>query len=160
MHYNGADSYLFVNGTEIIKFKAKDSEITPYELCLGNISKDWSVDNMKKTGFNGCVYDFSIDYDAIKASDILDIHKYLIEKNKIIVKVLKMFKFMKQIFASILMFFGSLSSVNLLECVSMNNQECKVRPEIVNINSNEPLFNPFSIKTSKCSGSCNNINNP
>ena len=48
LHYNGADSYLFVNGTEIIKFKAKDSEITPYELCLGNISKDWSVDNIKK----------------------------------------------------------------------------------------------------------------
>ena len=44
LHCNGADSYLFVNGTEIIKFKAKDSEITPYELCLGNISKDWSVD--------------------------------------------------------------------------------------------------------------------
>ena len=53
LHYNGADSYLVVNGTEIIKFKAKDSEITPYELCLGNISKDLSVDNMKKTGFNG-----------------------------------------------------------------------------------------------------------
>ena len=48
LHYNGANSYLFVNGTEIIKFKAKDSEINPYELCLGNISKDWSVDNMKK----------------------------------------------------------------------------------------------------------------
>ena len=47
-HYNGADSYLFVNGTEIIKFEAKDFEINPYELCLGNISKDWSVDNMKK----------------------------------------------------------------------------------------------------------------
>ena len=46
LHYNGANSYLFVNGTEIIKFKAKDSEITPYQLCLGNISKDWSVDNM------------------------------------------------------------------------------------------------------------------
>ena len=84
LHYNGADSYLFVNGTEIIKFKVKDSVITPYELCLGNISKDLSVDNMKKTGFNGCVYDFSIDCDAIKASDILDIHKYSIEKNGIV----------------------------------------------------------------------------
>ena len=59
-----------------------------------------------------------------------------------------------------MMFFGSLSSVNLLECVSMNNQECKVRPEIVNVNSNEPIFYPFSIRTSKCSGSCNNINDP
>ena len=52
LHYNGANSYLFVNGTEIIKFKAKDSEITTYPLCLGNISKAWSVDNMKKTGLN------------------------------------------------------------------------------------------------------------
>ena len=69
-----------------------------------------------------------------------------------------MFKFIKQVFVSTLMFFGSLSSVNPLECVSMNNQECKVRPEIVNVNSNEPLFYPFNIKTSKCSGSCNNIN--
>ena len=52
-HYNGANSYLFVNGTEIYKFKAKDSEIVATPLCLGNISKDWSVDNMKKTRFNG-----------------------------------------------------------------------------------------------------------
>ena len=48
LHYNGANSYLFVNGTEIIKFKAKDPEIVATPLCLGNISKDWSVDNMKK----------------------------------------------------------------------------------------------------------------
>ena len=50
LHHNGPNSYVFVNGTEFIKFKAKDSEITPYSLCLGNILKDWSVDNMKKTG--------------------------------------------------------------------------------------------------------------
>ena len=48
LHYNGANSYLFVNGTDIYKFKAKDFEIVPSPLCLGNISKDWSVDNMKK----------------------------------------------------------------------------------------------------------------
>ena len=64
LHYNGANSYLFVNGTEIYKFKAKDSEIVATPLCLGNISKDWSLDNMKRTGFNGYVYDFSADYDA------------------------------------------------------------------------------------------------
>ena len=52
----------------------------------------------------------------------------------------------------------NLSSVNSLECVSINNQECKVRPEIVNVNSKEPVFFPFSIRASKCSGSCNNIN--
>ena len=80
LHYNGANCYLFVNGAEIIKFKAKDSEITPYPLCLGNISKDWSVDNMKKTGLKGYVYDFSVDYNAIAVADILDIHKYLMKK--------------------------------------------------------------------------------
>ena len=50
LHYNGANSYFFVNGTEIYKFKSKDSEIVATQLCLGNISKDWSIDNMKKKG--------------------------------------------------------------------------------------------------------------
>ena len=84
LHYNKENSYLFVNGTEIYKFKAKDSEIHAYSLYLGNISKDWSVSNMKKTGIKGYVYDFSTDYDYIPVSNILDIHKYLVEKNKIV----------------------------------------------------------------------------
>ena len=84
LHYNGANSYLFVNGTEIIKFKAKDSEIVAGPLCLGNISKDWSSDNMKKARLTGYVSDFSADYNAIAVSDILDIHKYLMEKNGIV----------------------------------------------------------------------------
>ena len=72
-----------------------------------------------------------------------------------------MFRYVKPIFVSAIMFFGyNLSSVNSLECISINNQECKVRPEIVNLNSKEPIFCPFSISTSKWSGSCNNINNP
>ena len=82
LHYNGANSYLFVNGTEIYKFKAKYSEIVAAPLCLGNISKDWSVDNMKKIGFTGYVYDFSVDYDANVVDDILDIDKYLMKKKK------------------------------------------------------------------------------
>ena len=65
LHYNGANSYLFVNGTEIYKFKAKDSEIVATPLWLVNISKDWSIDNMKKTGLNGYGYGFSVNYDAI-----------------------------------------------------------------------------------------------
>ena len=84
LHYNGGNSYLFVNGTEIYKFKAKDSEIVASPLCLGNISKDWLVDNMKRTGLNGYVYDFSVDYDAADVDDIVDIYKYLIKKNKIV----------------------------------------------------------------------------
>ena len=81
MHYSGANSYLFVNGTEIYKFKAKDSEIVASPLCLGNISKGWLVDNMKRTRLNGYVYDFSVDYDPISVDDIKDIHKYLMMKH-------------------------------------------------------------------------------
>ena len=80
LHYNGANSYLFVNGTEIIKFKAKDSNIVASPLCLGNISKDWSTDNMKKTGLTGYVYDFSADYNVVTLDDIKDIHNYLMKK--------------------------------------------------------------------------------
>ena len=84
MHYNGANSYLFVNGTDIIKFKAKDSAIVASTLCLSNISKDWSTDNMKKSGLTGYVYDFSADYNAATVDDIKDIHKYLMKKNDIV----------------------------------------------------------------------------
>ena len=84
LHQNGANSNLLVNGTKIYKFKAKDFKTVEASLCLGNISKDWSVDNMKKTGFNGYVYDFSVDYDAIAVDDIKDIHKYLMKKNDIV----------------------------------------------------------------------------
>ena len=81
LHYNGENSYLLVNGTEIYKFKAKDSEIILGPICLGNISKDWSVDNMKRTGFNGYVYDFSVNYYAVSIDNIKYIHKYLMKKN-------------------------------------------------------------------------------
>ena len=56
--------------------------------------------------------------------------------------------------------FGNISNVNPFECISIKNQECKVRPEIINVNSNNPIFYPFSIKINKCSGNCNNINSP
>ena len=78
LHDNRGNSYLFVNGTEIDKFKAKDSA-SP--LCLGNISKDWLTDNMKKTGFNGYIY---VDNNATDVYDIKDIHKYLMKKNNIV----------------------------------------------------------------------------
>ena len=80
MHYNGTNSYLFVNGREIYKFKAKDSEILASPLCLGNISKHWLIDNMKTTGLNEYVYDFSVGYKAVDVDDIKNIRKYLIKK--------------------------------------------------------------------------------
>ena len=66
------------------KFKAKVSEIVTSRLCLGNNSKDFSVNYMKKTGLNGYVFDFSVDYDDIAVNDTLDIYKYLMKKNGII----------------------------------------------------------------------------
>ena len=80
MHYNGDNSYLFVNDTEIIKFEAKDSEIVTNPLCLRNIL-DFSSANMKKTGLYGSVFDFCVDYIVTAVDDILDIHKYLLKKN-------------------------------------------------------------------------------
>ena len=83
LHYNRANSYLVVNDIEIYTFNTKDSEIVATRLYLGNILKDWAVDNMKKTGLNGYVYDFSADYNVVTADDILDIHNYLMKKNNI-----------------------------------------------------------------------------
>ena len=71
-----------------------------------------------------------------------------------------MFVFIKKILYIGSLFLSSLISTTSSNCISMNNQVCKIRPEIINVNSNEPIFYPFSIKTSKCNGSCNNINDP
>ena len=155
LHYNGSNSYLFVNDTEIIKFDAKDSEIVATPSCSENILKDFSVDNKKKTGLNGYVYDFSVDYDAIAVDDILNIHKHLMKQ-----KEYKMLRFIKKYFFTAMLFGCNLLSVNPLKCVSMNNQECRVRPEIINVNGNEPSFYPYSIEINQCSGSCNNTNDP
>ena len=84
LHYNGASSYLFVNGIEMYKFKAKDSAIVASPLCWGNISKDCLANNMKKNGLTGYVYDFSADYSTVTVDDIKDIHKYLMKKNNIV----------------------------------------------------------------------------
>ena len=73
---------------------------------------------------------------------------------------MKIFGFVKKVFFIGLTILSSFTGVNSLSCISMSNQECKARPEIVNVNSNNPIFYPFSIKTSKCSGNCNNINEP
>ena len=70
-----------------------------------------------------------------------------------------MFGFMKKIFLTVLLFVNLLSATSL-SCISMNNHECKVRPEIINLNRDESVFYPFSIKTSKCNDTCNNINDP
>ena len=73
---------------------------------------------------------------------------------------MKIFRFVKKVFFTGLTILSSFTNAIPLSCISMSNQECKARPEIVNVTSNNPTFYPFSIKTSKCSGNCNNVNDP
>ena len=73
---------------------------------------------------------------------------------------MKIFRFVKKVFFVGLTILSSFTNAIPLSCISMKNQECKTRPQVVNVNSNNPIFYPFSIKMSKCSGNCNNINYP
>ena len=83
LHYNGINSFLFVNAAKIYQFKAKSSEIKNYALCLGNISKDFTINDLKKTGLREAVNFFSVDFNPIDTNDIWDIHKYLKKKHDI-----------------------------------------------------------------------------
>ena len=71
---------MFVNATKVYQFKAKFSEIKDYSLCLGNVSTDFSINNIKKTGLKGVVKFLSIDFNPIENNNIMDIHKYLMER--------------------------------------------------------------------------------
>ena len=96
LHYDSDNSYLFVNGRQIVKFKPKESEIVPYPLCLGNISKDFSIANA--TGLPGYVCGFSVDYKVIANDKIHDIHRYLMKKT-ILYKMFSIkYKFIKMCF--------------------------------------------------------------
>ena len=77
LHYNGSNSFLFVNATKIYQFKAKESEVKKYPLCLGNISKGLTANNMKKTELNGYVYEFSVNYNIIDTSNITENYLHL-----------------------------------------------------------------------------------
>ena len=84
LHYNADNSYLFVNGKEIYKFKASNTNNNfPSRFCLGSISNEFDSNDLNEISFKGNVYDFSVDYSAIDKSNILNIHKYLMIKNNI-----------------------------------------------------------------------------
>ena len=84
LNYSEANSYLFLNGIEMYKFRGKDSEIMGnsimFRKCFKRLVSRW----YEKTGFNGYIYDFSVDYNVTNVNDIKDIHKYLIKKNVVI----------------------------------------------------------------------------
>ena len=83
LQYKGDDSNLFVNGKEVVKFKAKNQSVSG-KLSLGNISADVNQADRKSTELYGYVYEFSVDFNAIAVDDILDIHKYVMETNGIV----------------------------------------------------------------------------
>ena len=82
LHYNGDESYLYVNETEICKFKAHDN-ISWYNFCIAKVSKDFTKDEQSEIFLNGAVYDFSVDHNSIKKEDNVNIHQYLMIKNNI-----------------------------------------------------------------------------
>ena len=151
LHYNGDYSYLFVNGKQELKFKAKDDQIVKEILCLGDISDDWTAANAQKTGLWGEIYDFTVDYTSTNIGDIYNMHGYLMKN--IIYKILL-------INLAISLF--NVLKVNALKCLSLINQECKPRPKILNVNEGvgEALFYPYNVQVNKCSGSCNTLDNP
>ena len=156
LHYNGDDSYLFVNGIQQLKLKTKSSEIKRLHLSLGNISTDFSTTNATKTGLYGNVYNFPVGYVPISGvKTIYDIHRYLMKK----MILYKMFSIIKNVLVLVLMLVASLLVLtnSSTKCISLKNQECKVR-EI--ITDNKYMAFPYNIKVNRCSGSCNNITNP
>ena len=84
LHYNGDNSYLFVNGRQELKFKAKTDQLVKEKLCIGNLSDQWTTSESEKTGVYGKIYDFVMDYEQISGvKAIYDMHRYLITKHNI-----------------------------------------------------------------------------
>ena len=85
LHYNGNNSYLYVNGNQELKLKAKTDQLVKEKLCLGNLSDQWTTSESEKTGLHGKIYDFVVDYEQIAGTTkILDMHRYLINKHTIV----------------------------------------------------------------------------
>ena len=84
LHYNGDDSYLFVNGRQELKFKCKTDQLVKEKLCIGNLSDQWTTSESEKTGLCGNIYDFVVDYELILDDKaIYDMHRYLMPKHNI-----------------------------------------------------------------------------
>ena len=145
---------MFVNAVKMYQFKARDSEIKQYPLCLGNISKDFTTD-MKKTGLKVTVQCFSVNYNPINTSDILDIHRFLMKKT--IYKSVWNYKKMFIIFLT-----SIVNASNHAKHVSLSNQKCDTQPTLINLYPNEYSqelhFYPFAVKVDRCVGSCYTLN--
>ena len=120
IHYNGSNSFLFVNATKIYQFEAKDSEIKDYALYQGNISKDFTINNMKETGLKEFLKVFSVDFNSINTNDLLDIRKYLMKRTEYQI----MFGLIKKIVNGLLTGLGN--GYYHTKWVLLSNQECLI----------------------------------
>ena len=129
---------------------------------MGNISKDFSDDDMKKAGLNGYSYKFLVDFRMIDVDDILDIHEYLM--NKDIIK--QYLKLLKKKFIWLLSFCRSLTTTvndsNHKKCISLNNEQCMTQPTVINLHPNEYIhrlsYYPFLVNIDRCIRSYNTFN--
>ena len=161
LHYNGDNSYLFANGRQQLKFKAKDDQIINEKLCIGTLSSEWSKSESEKTGLYGNIYDFVADYKPIVGVDpIYDMRRYLMIKHNITPKITP--KIYKVWLINLAISLFSVLKVNSLECLSLINRKCMSRPKILDVNEGigEALFYLYNVLVNKCSGSCNTLQNP
>ena len=125
-------------------------------MYLGNVSKDFAVNNMKKTGLKGVVNFFSVDYNPIDTNNILDIYKYLMKRTCYKIT----FVLIKKIFIGLLT--DVVNGYNHTKCVLLSNQKCMTQPTLINLHPNEysQEFHSYSfaVKLDRCVGSCNTIN--
>ena len=138
LHYNGDDSYLFVNDKQELKFKCKTENLVKEKLCIGNFCDQWTASESEKTGLYGNIYDFVVDYKSINGvKPIYDMHRYLMTKHNISQYIYKMLSInlAKSLF--------SILKVKTLECVSVINEKCMSTPKVIDLNENEPVFYHF-----------------
>ena len=138
MHYNADNSYLFVNGNEIFKFKADNKNVNfPAQFCLGSISNGISATESREISLKGNVYDFPVDYSSIDKCGILNTPKYLMTKNNI--------KLCSAILNKCLLYYWVLAKFLATKCLSLNNELCMIRPFSVDLNRVQLKFYPFMI---------------
>ena len=164
LHYNGSNIFLLVNTTKMYQFKVKDSEIEKYHLRLGNNSKGFTANNMKKTVLSGYVYQFYVDYDIIiiiiiiiiNTSNIVNIHKYLMKNMYYQI----MFGLIKKILMGLVI--NIVNASNYTKYVSLSNQKCEIQPTLTNLHPNEYsqefYYYSLPVKLDRCVGGCNTLN--
>ena len=130
LHYNSSDRFLCDDSMKIYNFKSINFEIKPYPLRFENISNNFTVDNMKKTGLKRKAYNFSSSRETIDTTDVVDIHRHLMKKHNIV----WMPRIIKQNVFVLVMVLASFDGSATIICVSMNNQTCMVRPTLINLN--------------------------